>query len=55
MTSLSRAIDQKEHMNKIGKLIDYITSFKDDMLSQINTNTNNALVDFFDNKTDKQQ
>ena len=55
MTSLSRAIDQKEHMNKIGKLIDYITSFKDDMLSKINTNTNNALVDFFDNKTDKQQ
>lgn len=55
MTLLGRAKEQKDHTDKIKKLIDYICSFKADMLDKINTSTNNALNDFLNNKTDKQQ
>lgn len=62
MTLLNRSIEQKkasqniiDHSDKIKKLIDYICSFKADMLDKINTSTNNALNDFLNNKTDKQE
>lgn len=44
-----------DHSDKIEKLIDYICSFKANMLDKINTSTNNALNDFLNNITDKQQ
>lgn len=62
VTLFYRSKEQKEarhniidHSDKIYKLMDYICSFNADMLDKINTNTNNALNDFFNNKTDKQQ
>lgn len=62
MTLLNRSIEQKkashniiDHYDKIEKLIDYICSFKANMLDKINTSTNNALNDFLNNITDKQQ
>ena len=62
MTLLNHSIEQKkasqniiDHSDKIEKLIDYICSFKANMLDKINTSTNNALNDFLNNITDKQQ